>query len=74
MAQATHSLTTPETRKLAVLMRMALIYADAAGAQPDAVKRSELLDLCMICWRQAQMLRTWPGIAVVGLPVLVESA
>jgi hypothetical protein len=38
--QAAHSLTTPaETRKLAVLMRMALTYADAAGAEPDAVKR-----------------------------------
>ena len=31
--------------------------ADAAGAEPDAVKRSELLDLCMTCWRQAQLLR-----------------
>jgi hypothetical protein len=39
MAQAAHSLTTPETRKLAVLMRMALTYADAAGAEPDAIKR-----------------------------------
>jgi hypothetical protein len=41
MAQAAHSLTTPENRKLAVLMRMALTYADAAGAEPDAVKRSD---------------------------------
>ena len=39
------------------LMRMALTYADAAGAEPDAVKR---LDLCMTCWRQAQLLRRWP--------------
>jgi hypothetical protein len=62
MAQAAHSLTTPETRKLAVLMRMALTYADAAGAEPDAVKRAELLDLCMTCWRQAQLLRRWPGL------------
>jgi hypothetical protein len=64
MAQADHSLTTPaETRKLAVLMRMALTYADAAGAEPDAVKRAQLLDLCMTCWRQAQFLRRWPGVA-----------
>src|SRR5262249_24906064 len=42
-----------EHRKLAVLMRMALTYADAAGAEPDAVKR---LDLCMTCWRQASVL------------------
>ena len=62
MAQAIDSLSTPEHRKLAVLMRMALTYADAAGAEPDAVKRSELLDLCMTCWRQAQMLRRWPGL------------
>jgi hypothetical protein len=54
MAQAAHRLTTSETRKLAVLMRMALTYADAAGAEPDAVKRSELLDLSMTCWRQAR--------------------
>jgi hypothetical protein len=61
--QAAHSLTTPaETRKLAVLMRMALTYADAAGAEPDAVKRAQLLDLCMTCWRQAQLLRRWPGL------------
>src|SRR5262249_57342122 len=32
----------------------AFTYADAAGAEPDAVKRAELLDLCMTCWRQAQ--------------------
>ena len=32
MAQAVHSLTTSEHRKLAVLMRMALTYADAAGS------------------------------------------
>ena len=44
MAQAAHSLTISENRKLAVLMRMALTYADAAGAEPDAVKRSELLE------------------------------
>jgi hypothetical protein len=31
------------------------------GAEPDAVKRAELLDLCMTCWRQAQLLRRWPG-------------
>jgi hypothetical protein len=37
-------------------MRMSLTYADAAGAEPDAVKRAELLDLCMTCWRQAQLL------------------
>jgi hypothetical protein len=56
--QAAHSLTIPaETRKLAVLMRMALTYADTAGAEPDAMKRSELLDLCMTCWPQAQFLR-----------------
>jgi hypothetical protein len=42
-------------------MRMALTYADAAGAEPDAMKRAELLDLCMTCWRQAQFLRRWPG-------------
>jgi hypothetical protein len=29
----------------------------------DAVKRSELLDLCMTCWRQAQLLRRWPSVA-----------
>jgi hypothetical protein len=61
--QADSSLTTSEQRKLAVLMRMALTYADAAGAEPDAVKRAELLDLCMVCWRQARMLRRWPGVA-----------
>jgi hypothetical protein len=50
MAQAAHSLITrAETRKLAVLMRVALTYADAAGAEPDAVKRAQLLDLCMTC-------------------------
>jgi hypothetical protein len=38
MAQAVYSLTTSENRKLAVLMRMALTFADAAGAEPDAVK------------------------------------
>ena len=37
--------------------------SDAAGAEPDAVKRAELLDLCMTCWRQAQMPRRWPGLA-----------
>jgi len=62
MAQAVHSLSTSEKRKLAVLMRMALMYADAAGAEPEASKRAELLDLCMTCWRQAQMLRRWPGL------------
>jgi hypothetical protein len=74
MAQAAHSLTTSETRKLAVLMRMALTYADAAGAEPDAVKRSELLDLCMTCWRQAQLLRRWPGVSgrAQGLPAPFE--
>jgi hypothetical protein len=61
MAQATQTLTTSENKKLAVLMRMALTYADAAGAEPDASKRAELLDLCMTCWRQAQMLRRWRG-------------
>ena len=64
MTQAANTLTTSENRKLAVLMRMALTYADAAGAEPDASKRAELLDLCMTCWRQAQLLRRWPGIAV----------
>ena len=69
MAQAIDSLSTSEKRKLAVLMRMALTYADAAGAEPDASKRAELLDLCMTCWPQAQLLkqahlplRRWPGI------------
>jgi putative tryptophan/tyrosine transport system substrate-binding protein len=28
------------------VMRTALTYADAAGAEPDAVKRSQLLNLC----------------------------
>jgi hypothetical protein len=46
-----------------VVMRMALTHADAAGAEPDASKRSELLDLCITCWRQAQLLRRWPGVA-----------
>ena len=32
MAQAVHSLSTSEKRKLAVLMRMALTYVDAAGS------------------------------------------
>jgi len=32
MAQAIHSLTTSEKRKPAVLLRMALTYADAAGS------------------------------------------
>jgi hypothetical protein len=41
--QAAYSTSTSENRKLAVLMRMALMYADAAGAEPDA----ELLDPCM---------------------------
>jgi hypothetical protein len=63
MAQAANTLTTSEKRKLAVLMRMALTYADAAGAEPDAQKRAELLDLCMACWRQAQFLRRWPRIS-----------
>jgi hypothetical protein len=49
--------------QLAVLIQMALTYADVAGAEPDAVKRSELLDLCMTCWRQAQLLRRWPSVA-----------
>jgi hypothetical protein len=43
MAQGAHSVTTSESRKLAVLMRMALTYADAAGAEPDAVKRLPLI-------------------------------
>jgi hypothetical protein len=60
--QATQTLTTSENRRLAVLMRMALTYADAAGAEPDAAKRAELLDLCTICWRQAQILRRWPSL------------
>src|SRR5438034_10704958 len=47
-------------------MRMALMYADAAGAEPDAVTRSELLDLCVTCWRQAQFLRRWPGVGSSG--------
>jgi hypothetical protein len=68
MAQAANTLTTSEQRKLAVLMRMALMYADAAGAEPDASKRAELLDLCMTCWRQAQLLRRWPDIAGRALP------
>jgi hypothetical protein len=46
-------------------MRMALTYADAAGAEPDASKRAELLDLCMTCWR-AQLLRRWPGVGSSG--------
>jgi hypothetical protein len=54
---------TPPLYFSSLVMRMALSYADAAGAEPDAVKRSELLDLCMTCWRQAQLLRRWPGIA-----------
>src|SRR5262249_5226502 len=29
----------------------------APGAESDAVKRAELLDLCMLCSRQAQCLR-----------------
>jgi hypothetical protein len=76
MARAVYSLTTSEQRKLAVLMRMALTYADAAGAEPDASKRAELLDLCMTCWRQAQFLRRWPRIPVRarGLPVPIEWA
>jgi hypothetical protein len=57
LTMAVHSVTTSENRKLAVLMRMALTYADAAGAEPDASKRAELLDLCMTCWRQAPLLR-----------------
>jgi hypothetical protein len=63
MAQAANTPTTSEQRKLAVLMRMALTYADAAGAEPDASKRAELLDLCVTCWRQAQLLRRWPRIS-----------
>jgi hypothetical protein len=59
---ADETLTTSEKRKLAVLMRTALVYADAAGAEPDAARRVELLDLCMACWRQAQLLRRYPGI------------
>jgi hypothetical protein len=50
---------------------MALTYADAAGADPDASKRAEVLDLCMTCWRQAQLLRRWPGIPARALPVPV---
>jgi len=42
-------------------MRMALAYA--AGAEPDASKRAELLDLCMTCWRQAHLLRRRPGLS-----------
>jgi hypothetical protein len=57
---ATSTLTTSEKRKLAALMRMALTYADAAGAEPDAARRAELLDLCMTCWRQAHLIRRWP--------------
>jgi hypothetical protein len=38
VTQAANTLTTSENRKLAVLMRMALTYADAAGAEPDASK------------------------------------
>jgi hypothetical protein len=45
---------------------MALTDADAAGAEADAVKRAELLDLCMTCWRQAQLLRRWPGITAMA--------
>jgi hypothetical protein len=60
---ATSTLTTSEKRKLAALMRMALTYADAAGAEPDAARRAELLDLCMTCWRRAQRLRRYPGMA-----------
>jgi hypothetical protein len=58
-------------------MRMALTYADAAGAEPDAVKRSELLDLCMTCWRQAQLLRRWPVLRLdeqLGSKPLIQSA
>jgi hypothetical protein len=50
MAQAVPSLTTSENRKLAVLMRMALTYAEAAGAEPDASKRAELLELLLGLW------------------------
>jgi hypothetical protein len=34
---------------------MRLASRIAAGAEPDASKRAELLDLCMTCWRQAQI-------------------
>ena len=61
--EATQTLTASENKKLAVLMRMALTYAGATGAEPDASKRADLLDLCMTCWRQAQLLRRWPAVA-----------
>src|SRR5262245_32215486 len=41
-------------RKLAVLMRMALTYANAAGAEPDAQKRTDL---------------TWPTVQFSIVPV-----
>jgi hypothetical protein len=44
MAQASYTTSTSEKPKLAVLMPMALMYADALGAEPDAVKRYELPD------------------------------
>jgi len=38
VTQAANTLTTSENRKLAVLMRMALTYADAAGAEPETTQ------------------------------------
>jgi hypothetical protein len=49
MREATQTLAISNSQKLAVLMRMALTYTDAAGAEPDASKRADLLDLCMTC-------------------------
>ena len=44
MAQAVISIS--EKRKLAVLLRMALTYADAAGAEPNAVSRHSTKAAC----------------------------
>jgi hypothetical protein len=39
----------------------ALMYADAAGAEPGLN-----LSTCVTCWRQAQLLRRWPGVGSSG--------
>jgi hypothetical protein len=60
---ATETLTTSEKRKLAVLMRMALMYADAGGAEPDAARRARAPRSVHGLLRQAHLLRRYPGVA-----------
>jgi hypothetical protein len=60
MAQVDDSLLTTRSQNLAVIMRHALLLAERAGKEQDAVRRDAWITESMACWRAAQRLRRWP--------------